>query len=509
MDTAVRLGPLKPIWSYFGYDEPNYTYMKHGQKLIGELAAMNYSTVHVRAHNLLTTGDGTPSLKWGSTNAYTEDASGKPVYDFTIVDRIFDTYIKAKAKPFVEIGFTPEALSMKPQPYRHTFPEGSVYTGWSYPPKDLSKWEQLIVQWVKHEVERYGLAEVESWYWEVWNEPDISYWHGTPEEYNKLYDVSVRAVKSVAPRARVGGPGSTGPASAKAAAFLKQFLEHCAREKSPLDFISYHAKGSPKVVEGHVRMDLAKEMRDVERGMEVIAEFPQFRPLPIVLTEADPEGCAACGLRTHPQNGYRNGTLYAVYTAATLKKMYQLADAHHANLQGMLTWAFEFEDQPYFAGFRSLATNGIDKPVLNTFRMAGQMRGTRVKVVSSAAGQPEIDALAASGDREVSVLAYNYHDDETGGPDATVKLQISGLPPGAKTVLVHHYRIDQDHSNAYSAWQQMGSPQAPTAEQYRKLEAAGQLQLLSSPVWTATEGGAVELTFGLPRHAVSLVQLSW
>src|SRR6266498_2289599 len=173
VDAAKGKGPMKPIWSFFGYDEPNYTYMKDGKKLLSELAALSPVPVYVRAHNLLTTGDGTPALKWGSTNAYTEDASGKPVYDWTIVDRIFDTYIQAKARPFVEIGFMPEALSTNPQPYVVNWPARDGGKGWSYPPKDYGKWAELVRQWVLHSVARYGKAEVAQWSWELWNEPDI------------------------------------------------------------------------------------------------------------------------------------------------------------------------------------------------------------------------------------------------------------------------------------------------------------------------------------------------
>src|SRR5215472_11828098 len=126
VDAGSRLGAFKPIASYFGYDEPNYTYTRNGSKLIGELAVANYSRVYVRTHFLLATGDGTPGLKWGSTNAYTEDASGKSVYDWKIVDRIFDTYLQAGAKPFVEIGFMPEALSSHPEPYRPTWVPGAA-----------------------------------------------------------------------------------------------------------------------------------------------------------------------------------------------------------------------------------------------------------------------------------------------------------------------------------------------------------------------------------------------
>ena len=529
VDAAQKTGPFKPIFSYFGYDEPNYTYMENGRKLVSELAALSYTPVYIRAHNLLTTGDGAPALKWGSTNAYTEDASRKPVYDWTIVDRIFDTYIHAKAKPFVEIGFMPQALSTHPEPYRHTWPKGGIDTGWAYPAKDYAKWAELVRNWVLHSVERYGKAEVLTWYWEVWNEPDIFYWHGTPEEYNKMYDFAVDAVKRALSGARVGGPAPTGPANPKAAAFLQQFLEHCARGKnyatgktgSPLDFITYHAKGRPKVIDGHVQMGLAKELQDTARGFEIVSSFPQFKNLPIILSEADPEGCAACSARTYPQNAYRNGTLYPCYTAVALKNILALERRHGTNIEGMLTWAFEFEGQPYFDGFRTLATNGVDKPVLNVFRMAGLMRGDLVKVDSTGAvgldnilragvqQKPDIDAFATASDREISVMVWNYHDDDVAGPDALVQLSLTGVPSSARRALLRHYRIDRDHSNAYTLWKQMSSPQTPTAEQQKRLESAGHLQLLDSPAWLPAANGKVNVSFQLPRQAVSLVQASW
>ena len=139
VDAAHRLGEFKPVWNYFGYDEPNYTYAPNGRNLIRDLAALSDTPVHIRTHNLLTTGDGVAALKWGSTNAYTENASGEPVYDWTIVDKILSTYLEAGVKPFVEIGFMPEALSTHPEPYRHTFPKGDIFTGWAYPPNDYEK----------------------------------------------------------------------------------------------------------------------------------------------------------------------------------------------------------------------------------------------------------------------------------------------------------------------------------------------------------------------------------
>jgi xylan 1,4-beta-xylosidase len=517
------------VWNYFGYDEPNYTYAQHGRELIAELSASNAARVQIRTHNLLTTGDGTSALKWGSTNAYTEDSAGHPVYDWTIVDKILDTYLHSGAKPFVEIGFMPQALSTRPDPYRHHWPKDELFVGWTYPPKDYTKWGELVYQLALHCVARYGKSEVAGWNWEVWNEPDIGYWHGTPEEYDKLYDFAVDAVRRALPGAKVGGPATTGPGSVKAAEFLRQFLRHCAggtnyatqKIGAPLDFISFHAKGSPEIRDGHVQMGLAHQLRDVDEGLKIVSSFPQFAHLPVILSESDPEGCAACSAKDHPQNAYRNGTLYPANTAVAIRAMLDLNERQKTNLAGILSWAFEFEDQPYFLGYRTLATNGIDKPILNLFRMLGSMSRERVEVRSSGAvsldemlasgvrGKADVDGLAARGDHDVTVLLWNYQDDEAAATELTVQLSVAGLPSSARRILVKHYRIDQNHSNSYTVWKAMASPQSPTAEQSLSLKAAGQLQLLESPKWVDSKDGVVRLDFPMPGESVSLVELTW
>jgi xylan 1,4-beta-xylosidase len=204
-----------------------------------------------------------------------------------------------------------------------------------------------------------------------------------------------------------------------------------------------------------------------------------------------------------------------------LSNIFKLADRYQSNIEGMLTWAFEFENKQYFEGLRTLATNGIDKPILNVFRMAGLMSGDRVQLTSSGAvgldgilqsgveAAPDIDGMATRNDREMAVMVWNYHDDDVPAPAAPVHLSLAGLPAGAARPLVEHYRIDADHSNAYSLWQRMGSPQQPTAEQYARLEAAGQLQMLGSPEWMGAKDGKLELRFALPRRGISLVKVSW
>ena len=525
-------GPLPPVWNYFGYDEPNYSYAANGKKLLGELAALSPVPVYIRTHNLLTTGDGSSSLKWGSTGVYTEDASGKPVYSWVILDRIFDTFHAAGVKPLVEIGFMPEALSTHPEPYRHNFPEGPVdrlFTGWAYPPKDYQKWSELVFQFVHHLRERYGDAEVKTWLWEVWNEPDIPYWKGTPEEFLKLYDFSVDAILRALPEASIGGPDSTGPGSPKSVEFLRLFLDHCAHQKnyvsgkvgSRLDFISVHPKGSPTWQGDHVQMGMARQLAAIEQGFQIVASFPEFRRTPIILGESDPEGCAACSARNHPQNAYRNGPLFASYTAEVLNAIFALARREQINFLGMVTWSFEFEGQPYFEGFRELASNGLDKPVLNAFRMFGMLGNERVRVSSSGAippeeitltgvrGRPDVNALATRKEREVEILIWNYHDDDSPAPDAQIGAVIRGLPKEAHSGLVEHYRVDSSHSNAFALWKKMGSPQSPSLEQFEQLQDAGQLQLLGSPAWIAIEQGSAHLQFALPRQALSLVRIAW
>lgn len=532
VDMNKEIGAMTPIWAWFGYDEPNYTYMKDGKKLLSEIAKLSPEPVYVRAHSLLVTHDGPYALKWGSTNAYTEDEQGNAIYDWTVIDSIFDTYIERGMKPLAQIGFMPEALSVKPQPYRHYWQPGKpyeeIFTGWTYPPKDYDKWSELIYQWVSHSVSRYGKEEVESWYWELWNEPDSPYWGGTLEEYLKLYDYSVHAARKALPTIKFGGPHVTGPGGDRGAKFLHAFLQHCISGKnyvtgetgSPLDFVAFHAKGNPKIVDDHVRMDMGRQLRDISRGFEIVASYPQIKDLPIIIGESDPEGCAACGMATNPENAYRNGTMYSSYTAASFPRKYALADSLGVNLLGAVSWSFEFEDQPWFYGFRDLATNGVDKPVLNVFRMFGMMQGQRVEVKSSQMyplqkvvnasireAYRDIGSFATIDKRNAAVMIWNYHDDDLAAPASEIQVEIEGLP--AESVTLTHYRIDQEHSNSYEVWKKMGSPQNPSKKQIATLEKAGGLASLGKPQKLAISKGKTTLNMALPHQGVSLLVLNW
>ena len=488
--------------------------------------------VYIRAHHLLTSGNGVAELKFSSTNVYTEDSNGKPVYDFRIFDGIFDAYKEAGVRPMVELGFMPEALAAdvpgRDVPYQVHYPKSAISGKSNNPPKDFAKWGELCRVVTAHLVERYGRDAVNQWYFEVWNEPDIDYWHVAPEEYWKLYDYAVAGVRAALPTAKVGGPATTSPRNPKANLFLKNFFDHVNSGRSaangkplPMDFISFHAKGQPRIADGKVTMGIANEMNDADAGFKLIASYPRFKPLPIIISEADPEGCAACSSKVNPANNYRNGTLYPAYTATAFKGLFDLQDRHGVNLLSMLSWSFEFEDKDFFEGFRSLATNGVDKPVLNVFRMFALMNGNRVgtsstgqvpldSILSSGVRQAaDVDALATRGDREAAVLVWNYNDVDGEAPDTPTTVSIAGLPPTVHRVLLEHYRLDDTHSNAYTVWKAMGSPQHPTAAQYTTLQAAGQLQLLTSPEYLDVVDGKVTVSTSMPRQGTSLMHLRW
>jgi len=519
VDAAHPTGTLQRPWRYFGADEPNYATTDSGKKLLGELGSLAPGEMYFRAHNLLTSGDGTPALKWGSTNAYTEPG-GTPTYDWKIVDEILAAGLERGVKPLVEIGFMPEALSIRSEPYRHSWPR-DLFTGWTYPPRDYQRWQELVYRWAKHCVDLYGAAEVQSWWWETWNEPNIGYWSGTPEEFFALNDHALAGVRRALPTARVGGPHTAGDGGE----FMEKFLEHAlhgtnyatGERGTPLDYVAFHAKGKPETIDGHIRMGLANQLRTIDTAFARFARYPELRDKPVIIGESDPEGCAAC---TGKEYDYRNGVLYASYTAASFPRKLELAARHGIRLEGAVTWAFTFADQPYFAGFRQVASNGLPMAVFNVFRMFARLGSERLPATSSAAiplaqviehgvrAEPDVGVLASRSGDQLTVLVWHYHDDAVSGPEAAVQLLLEGLPASVTRAQLRHYRVDETHSNVYTTWRGLGSPASPSSEQYAVLEAASALAPLEgAPSVVEVDAGSARVEFALPRHAVSLLVL--
>jgi xylan 1,4-beta-xylosidase len=523
VDAAATGSPLQRVWPFYGYDEINYTTTTEGEALLRTLVRAHTAPVYIRSHYLFNSGDGVPALKWGSTNVYSEDSAGNAAYSWALSDGIFDTLSAAGAYPFVELGFMPEALSSHPAPYRNSS-TATFDSGCFYPPTDYTKWASLIRTWASHASERYPNVEA-NWLWELWNEPDIPYWQGTFEEYTKLYDYTEAALHDVLPRAVLGGPAVAGVSNI----FLKRFLEHCDHGTNAvsgatgtrLDLVTFHAKGGVGISDGHVQMNLGGQLRLHRVGFKAVAAFPKFKHTPIYITEADPDGCAACPVSSLPANAYRNSAAYGAYELAMMKRSLELQEQVGVTLGGVLTWAFAFPNTPYFAGYRSLTTNGIGLPVLSAFKLLGRLSGTRLPLTSTGAralddivgngvsGEPELDGMATRDGDAIQVLVWNYHDDLVTSPATPVHLTIK--PPGGfgPRVRVSHLRLDESHGDAYTAWVAQGRPASPTGAQVAALQKAMDPSPLTPDRTIALAAdGSVELDFDLPRFGVSLITLS-
>ena len=263
------------------------------------------------------------------------------------------------------------------------------------------------------------------------------------------------------------------------------------------------------------------QLQDIDRGFEIVAAFPELKGKPIVIGESDPDGCAACPATVFPQNGYRNGTLYASYTAAAFARKIDLADKHGVNFEGALTWAFEFEDQPYFAGFRVLATQrhrsaGAER--VPHVRPDGRPTAGRGKHGRRRPGShpaqgvreaPEVMPWPAWGTASLSVLVWHYHDDDLPGRrrrGRAERLQLAGRRRPRSGGALPHRRGPQQRFRGLEAH---GLSAAADARAARSAEAVGRLKMLALTRVARTEAGKLELKFPLPRQAVSLVTLRW
>lgn len=521
---ATEPGPrLEPVWAFHGYDEINYTTTTEGRALLDALVSAHAAPIHVRNHFLFNSGDGSPHMKWGSTNVYSEDVSGAPVYDWTLTDQLLDTITQAGAFPFVELGFMPQALSTRPVPYQSAggiAPNGGSF----YPPSDYAKWGALVGAWATHVDERYAGVPA-NWQWELWNEPDSAYWRGAFDEYTKLYDYTEQALHDAIPDAQLGGPAVIAPNGQ----FLTDFLEHCANGTNAatgatgtrLDLVTFHAKGGVSAGEGGVTLDVGHQLRLHRAGFEAVSAQPLYAHTPIYITEADPDGCAACSPELIAGAAYRTSSAYGAYEVAMMKHTLELEAKLGVDLAGVLTWAFTFPEAEYFSGRRELATHGIQLPVLSAFGLLGQLSGARLRVVSSGSrgledilangvrAAPDIDALAALDGSTIRVLVWNYHDILAPAPAADVHLALEVPPSFGSKVRVSHFRVDDSHGNAHAVWVAQGMPERPTPEQLDAMQQAMVPALLSpNDTMPVGDDGVVDVDFELPRFGVSLITLT-
>lgn len=449
--------------------------LRAGNKLAHDTLGIRY----IRAHGIL---NDDPSV-------YTEDAAGHPHYDFSKVDRLYDMLRADGLKPFVELSFMPKALAADPHA-----PKIFEYGASSSPPKDYAKWGALVAALAQHLIDRYGKAEVETWPFEVWNEPDLRsnplFWKGTPQDYFRLYDYAARGLKSVDPNLKVGGP------VVAFTTFQEPFLRHITTENyatgghsAPLDFLDMH---------------------------NYFLAVPDYRPL----------------LRRY---GLGNVPVYYTEWGVSLQYGDKVSDLAYSAAEtiagiedslaqvGLISyWTasdyFEESGNPraiFHGGFGLIGLDGLRKPRYWAYYLLHELGTERFAVSGEGDGFGGLmKALAARcADGSVCVLLTNAtpeHSKAAGSVslDRHVTLTVSGLTAGMR-YRVEHERIDNSHSNVYGAWEAMGKPKWPDAAQMAALHRRDELQSLLPPaVLTADAKGTVTLDFDLPMPAVSFIKLT-
>jgi xylan 1,4-beta-xylosidase len=404
-------------------------------------------------------------------DVFDEDAAGRPVYNFSYVDQIYDGLLENGIKPFVELSFMPRklALNLTPHPF--------WYKPLPSPPKDPRKWSALVEAFTKHLVERYGKREVEQWYFEVWNEPNIDFWNGVPKQptYFALYDETARAIKSVDAKLRVGGPATA------QAAWVDAFLAHCAQNHVPFDFVSSHIYGNekPEDVFGHYVAISRRDM--VSRAVKKIydqVKTSQAPATPIIWSEYNATYMT--------QQEVTDSAFMGPWLANDIRECDGFADI-------MSYWTFSdvFEEQgvvktPFYGGYGLIAERGIPKAAFRVFELLHRLGDKRLTVDSENA------LVTVSSDGRIVIALWNYAEPQESVPAKTFRLRVKGTS-------ARHYRtqfVDPDHGSSLKAFQQMGSPPWPTVEQIRKLIDASQLEppqerAIDEPITVARQGLAL------------------
>jgi len=409
---------------------------------------------------------------------YDEDASGKTVYNFSYIDQIYDGLLENKVRPFVELSFMPKKL---------TADANAVHPFWYKqnvaPPKDGGKWEQLIEDFARHLVQRYGEEEVAQWYFEVWNEPNLDFWAGNPKEatYYELYDHAARAIKRVSARLRIGGPATA------QAAWADRFLAHCKEQDVPVDFVSTHVYGNDKAedVFGTHEQISRNEMvcRAVKKVHEQIAASA-LPHMPLIWTEYNAD------YSNQPQ--VTDSAYMGPFLANTIRSCDGLTEM-------MSYWAFSdvFEEQgvvkkPFYGGFGILAERGIPKAAFNDFALLHRLGDTRLDAKSDSV------LVTRRKDGSLVIAAWNLFLPEERGTPKTITLQLKGVAAKQARVMV----VDQAHGSPLPEYLKMGSPTSPTTAQIEALRKAASMPAAEE---VAIENGALRLT--LQPFALALIEI--
>lgn len=413
--------------------------------------------------------------------AYDEDEKGRPIYNFSYIDQIYDGLLENRIRPFVELSFMPRKLALKE--ISHSF----WYRQITSPPKSWERWEDLIYQFAKHLVNRYGIREVAQWYFEVWNEPNIDFWSGEPKgsTYYKLYDRTARAVKRVSPRLRIGGPATA------QAAWIDRFIKHCVKNKVPVDFISTHvyANDTAKDVLGTNEKIPRSEMvgRAVRKVYDQVKR--SARPdLPIHWTEYNASYLNEVNVT--------DSAFMGPWLANTIRQCDGLVTT-------LAYWTFSdvFEEQgivkqPFYGGYGLIAVGHIRKASYNAFKLLHKLGTKRIMVDSSSA------LVTRRADGSLVIAVWNYVPPDEVGSTRQVTLAIENLA-GPHRLRIHV--LDPKHGSPLTKWVAMGNPPFPTRKQQRQLREAA--NLTPSKVLSMPRRKIFTISLNLKQHSLALIEV--
>ncbi len=522
VDYANVIDTIGPIWNGIG-GSTGLAMTPQGERLFQRIVDSSPYPYYKRIWGVTETGTAVPfsaEADWGSTNVYQVDKNGNPFYDFTLFDQIFDVVLAKHFIPIMHLGNMPDSLSSAPKTVRQV-KENLI----KYPPKDYNHWYDLVYNIVKHCVERYGQGSVVQWRWEVWSEPDITnYWMGTEEDFYKMYDYAAAAVKSALPEAQVGGNSVT-QSIKRGTPVLVRFIEHCMRGKNykdgsagaSLDFITFHLKGtnfaigklgnftSEKLAAGtpHFSPSLDFIKESASTNLAKIAAIPGTAGIAVFVTEGDIDIGLNVTTTENPGVQYRNTAYHPVFQCAFAKEMLDLAIPYPANpirclvFDGLFNPGFRL-----FEGQRTLfTTEEIAKPVFNFFSLMGKLGTERLKL--ERIGDKSIDGLATRHGKSIQIMVYNFNQDVNDREAKKADLVVT-LPSVGKYKLTH-YRIDENHSNAYTIWKSMGKPYNPTEAQLSQIKSRQGLELYEPEKVINAKENKIPLPLQFPHHSVSLL----
>ena len=522
VNATNAVGSIEPVWNGIG-GSLGLALTPQGDRLLQRIVEASPYPFYRRCWGITESGTAVPfssEIDYGSTNVYQVDENGRPFYDFTLFDQIFDVILSKNFIPIMHLGSMPDSLSSAPL----STAQGRENIE-KYPPKDYNNWYSLVYNIVKHCAGKYGKEKVAKWKWELWNEPDIKeYWLGTEEEYFKLYDYTAAAIRDALPETQVGGNAVT-QSQSRGTPFLVRFIEHCLRgtnfkNKSvgaPLDFITFHLKGTNFAISKIGNFTFEERPPDLHRfspslkfilecagnNLKEIASIPGTAGIPVYVTECDIDIGLTISMYENPNVVYRNTEYYPVFQCALAKELLDISNLFPANpIKCFTIDALFYPGYRIFEGQRALFTaDEIEKPIFNAFRLLGKLGTERLQFTTS--GNDNIDGLATRDGNKIQVMVYNYNQDVDDRELKTAELSV--IVPSSKPYRLSHYRIDENHSNAYTVWKSLGRPLTPDQNQMNQIKSKQGLELYEPVSTFKPKENKILLTLELPHHSVSLM----